>query len=62
MSLQEFLKRWSMLSVFALSLGVFLAEGHRFLGTQPLSGVWALGICLSLIMIVQLFLKRYFSG
>ncbi len=62
MSLQEILKRWSMLSVFALSLGVFLAEGHRFLGTQPLSGVWALGICLSLIMIVQLFLKRYFSG
>lgn len=56
---QELLERWSMLSVFALSLGVFLAEGHRFLGTQPLSGVWALAICLSLIMIVQLFLKRY---
>ncbi len=54
-------KRWSMMSVFALSLGVFLVEGHRFLGTQPLSGVWTLVAGLSLAWMGQWFLSRSFG-
>jgi paraquat-inducible protein A len=57
----EFTKRWTMMSVFALSLGVFLVEGHRFLGTQPLSGVWTLVAGLGLAWIGQWFLSRSFS-
>lgn len=56
--LVELCGRWSMLSVFALSLGVFIAEGHRFLGTQPLPGVWALVVGLGLTQIGHLFLGR----
>ncbi len=50
--------RWSMISVFALALGVFIAEGHHFLGTQALSGVWALVAGLSLAWLGQWILGR----
>ena len=57
----ELTKRWTMMSVFALSLSVFLIEGHRFLGTQPLSGVWTLVAGLGLGWIGQWFLNRSFG-
>jgi uncharacterized paraquat-inducible protein A len=50
--------RWSMLSVFALSLGVFLAEGHRFLGTQPKGAVWTLVIGLGLAWVGHQVVRR----
>ena len=59
--LLAFSGRWSMMSVFAMSLGVFLAEGHRFLGTQPLAGVWTLVVGLGLAWIGQLLLGRSFA-
>jgi len=59
--LHELMGRWSMLSVFALSLGVFLAEGHSFFGTQSLSGAWILLTGLALALIGQKLLFRYFG-
>jgi paraquat-inducible protein A len=56
--LNELVSRWSMMSVFAISLAVFLAEGHRFLGTRPLVGVWTLVIGLGLAWFGQFLARR----
>jgi uncharacterized paraquat-inducible protein A len=50
--------RWSMLAVFAMSLGVFLAEGHRFLGTKPMGAVWTLVAGLALAWAGQVIIGR----
>jgi uncharacterized paraquat-inducible protein A len=55
---QRLIGRWSMLPVFALSLAVFLAEGHRFLGTEPRAGIWLLVSGLVLTIIGQAFVAR----
>jgi hypothetical protein len=43
-----------MLSVFALSLAVFLMESHYFLGTKPRQGLIPLFACLLLASIGQI--------
>lgn len=55
---QHLISRWAMLPVFALSLAVFLAEGHHFLGTQPRAGTWILLSGLVLAVIGQLLVAR----
>jgi paraquat-inducible protein A len=50
------LGRWSMLSVFALSLAVFLLESHYFLGTKPRHGLIPLFGCLALAFVGQMML------
>lgn len=57
-SLKNLLGRWSMMSVFALSLGVFLVEGHHFLATKADAGVWSLVAGLFLVWLGQIALGR----
>ena len=47
-----------MMAIFAMSLAVFLAEGHRFLGSEPKPGVWTLAIGLGLAWFGQLLIGR----
>lgn len=56
--LSGLVSRWSMMAVFAMSLGVFLAEGDHFIGTQTMSGVWTLVAGLSLAWFGQLLAGR----
>lgn len=56
--LRDLVGRWSMMAVFAMSLAVFLAEGHRFLGTEPMLGVWTLAIGLGLVWFGQWLISR----
>jgi paraquat-inducible protein A len=56
--LRELIGRWSMMAVFAMSLAVFLAEGHRFLGTEPMPGVWTLAAGLGLAWLGQSIIGR----
>jgi uncharacterized paraquat-inducible protein A len=55
---QRLIRRWSMLPVFALSLAVFRAEGHHFLGTEPRPGMWMLVTALSLTIVGQFTVAR----
>lgn len=59
---KNLLGRWSMLSVFALSLGVFLAEGHHFLATKADAGVWSLVAGLFLAWLGQIVLGRLWGS
>jgi uncharacterized paraquat-inducible protein A len=61
LSLSHVVGRWSMLSVFAMSMGVFLAEGYRFLETKPSAAVWTLAGGLMLTWIAQGLLARLWS-
>jgi uncharacterized paraquat-inducible protein A len=58
LSIQQLIGRWSMLPVFALSLAVFFAEGHHFLGTETRAGVWILVGGLTLTVIGQFLVAR----
>lgn len=60
--LRDLVARWSMMAVFAMSLAVFLAEGHRFLGTQPMLGVWTLAAGLGLAWFGQSLIARLWRG
>ena len=55
---QRMIGRWSMLPVFALSLGIFFAEGDRFLGTLPKAGSWMLISGLALVIVGQFIVGR----
>lgn len=55
---QRLIGRWSMLPVFALSLGIFFVEGDRFLGTEPKAGSWMLISGLVLVIIGQFVVGR----
>lgn len=59
---QRLIRRWSMLPVFALSLAVFRAEGHNFLGTEPRPGMWMLVGALTLTILGQFTVARAWRG